>query len=186
MSVAPQPGGAAGAVPGGGAGARREVSAPALELLLLEAARRWGGEAGPAGDGGAAVSAPAGHELEALGARVGAALAERCSRDRPRFADHLDVIKFLCKEVWAEAFVKQVDNLKTNHRGVYVLHDNAFRWLRCVPEGPGASEDAHRHLRFPAGVVQGALTALGVPATVTAEAAAPPAASFTVRIRSAT
>lgn len=40
----------------------------------------------------------------------------RFSRDRPRFADNLDVIKFLCKDLWTILFRKQVDNLKTNHR----------------------------------------------------------------------
>lgn len=51
----------------------------------------------------------------------------RFSRDRPRFNDTLDVIKFVCKDLWTLVFRKQVDNLKTNHRGVYVLTDNAFR-----------------------------------------------------------
>lgn len=51
----------------------------------------------------------------------------RFSRDRPRFNDTLDVIKFVCKDLWTLVFRKQVDNLKTNHRGVYVLTDNNFR-----------------------------------------------------------
>lgn len=40
----------------------------------------------------------------------------RFSRDRPRFTDTLDVIKFLCKDMWTLVFRKQIDNLKTNHR----------------------------------------------------------------------
>lgn len=40
----------------------------------------------------------------------------RFSRDRPRFTDTLDVIKFLCKDIWTLVFRKQIDNLKTNHR----------------------------------------------------------------------
>lgn len=40
----------------------------------------------------------------------------RFSRDRPRFTEHLDVIKFLCKDLWVILFRKQIDNLKTNHR----------------------------------------------------------------------
>lgn len=40
----------------------------------------------------------------------------RFSKDRPRFNDTLDVIKFLCKDLWTLVFKKQVDNLKTNHR----------------------------------------------------------------------
>lgn len=34
-------------------------------------------------------------------------------------------------------FKKQVDNLKTNHRGVYVLTDNAFRPLSRMSADPG-------------------------------------------------
>ena len=40
----------------------------------------------------------------------------RFSRDRPRFTDTMDVIKFLCKDLWTVLFRKQIDNLKTNHR----------------------------------------------------------------------
>ncbi len=43
-------------------------------------------------------------------------LPPRFSRDRPRFTDNLDVIKFLCKDLWTILFKKQIDNLKTNHR----------------------------------------------------------------------
>jgi len=54
--------------------------------------------------------------LEKLGFRVGLGLTERFSRDRPRLTDNLDVIKFLCKDIWMIVFKKQIDNLKTNHR----------------------------------------------------------------------
>lgn len=54
--------------------------------------------------------------LEKLGYRVGLGLSERFSRDRPQFNDPLDVIKFLCKDIWTIVFKKQIDNLKTNHR----------------------------------------------------------------------
>lgn len=54
--------------------------------------------------------------LEKLGFRVGLGLSERFSKDRPRFTDSLDVIKFLCKDIWMVVFKKQIDNLKTNHR----------------------------------------------------------------------
>ena len=57
--------------------------------------------------------------LEELGFRVGQGLCERFARDRPRFTDQLDVIKFICKDIWTVAFRKQIDNLKTNHRVCY-------------------------------------------------------------------
>jgi hypothetical protein len=61
------------------------------------------------------------YRLEGLGYRVGIGLVERFSRDRPRFSDPLDVIKFLCKDLWTIVWRKQVDNLKTNHRVGHVL-----------------------------------------------------------------
>jgi hypothetical protein len=55
-------------------------------------------------------------KLDALGYRVGQGLVERFSRDKPRFQDTLDAIKFLCKDLWMIVFKKQIDNLKTNHQ----------------------------------------------------------------------
>jgi hypothetical protein len=43
----------------------------------------------------------------------------RYTMERPRFSDHLEAIKFICKDFWSELFKKQIDNLKTNHR---VMH----------------------------------------------------------------
>lgn len=86
--------------------------------------------------------------LEAIGAHVGSAFAERLSRDRPPFGATLDVVKFVCKDVWTACFDKQVDNLRTNHRGVYVLQDNHFRPLlrlsTTMAAGPGALAPATR------------------------------------------
>jgi len=40
----------------------------------------------------------------------------------------MDVIKFLCKDLWTILFRKQIDNLKTNHR---VLDPLATSFLLC-------------------------------------------------------
>lgn len=53
----------------------------------------------------------------------------RISRTTPRPLDPLSTIKFLCKDLWTLLFRKQIDNLKTNHRGIYVLTDNTFKPL---------------------------------------------------------
>lgn len=55
----------------------------------------------------------------ALVRRLGTMLTtdgDRFSRERPRFNDTLDMIKFICKDLWVLVFRKQIDNLKTNHR----------------------------------------------------------------------
>ncbi|OAP56991.1 hypothetical protein AYL99_09103 [Fonsecaea erecta] len=134
--------------------------------------------------------------LERLGFRVGEGLSERISRDRPRFNQaglnganvgnvndhHLDVIKFLCKDIWGVVWRKQVDNLKTNHRGVFVLTDNKFRPLTrmSMANHAEALQRARPHLFFPCGVIRGVLSSLGIKATVQAETIELPGAIFQI------
>jgi hypothetical protein len=40
----------------------------------------------------------------------------RLAFTKPRFADSLEIVKFICKDLWSAAFNKQIDNLRTNHR----------------------------------------------------------------------
>lgn len=84
------------------------------------------------------------YKLENMGYRVGMAFVERLTRDRPRFVDALDIVKFICKEFWTAVFRKQVDNLKTNHKGVYVLTDNQFRWFMRMSADGGMAETVKR------------------------------------------
>ncbi|PUU80565.1 transport protein particle component [Tuber borchii] len=122
------------------------------------------------------------YRLDMLGYRVGHGLVERFSRDRPRMNDTLDVIKFVCKDLWTIVFRKQIDNLKTNHRGVYVLTDNSFRpFSRMSAEtGGNAVARAQPFLWFPCGIVRGALANMGVNASVQAETTELPSATFKI------
>ncbi|KAL3425656.1 Bet3 family protein (transporter particle component) [Phlyctema vagabunda] len=121
--------------------------------------------------------------LEMLGYRVGQGLVERFSKDRGRFTDTLDVIKFLCKDLWMLVFRKQIDNLKTNHRGVYVLTDNSFRpFARMSTEAGGqAVVRAQPFLWFPCGIIRGALASMGIDASVQAETNELPGATFQIK-----
>ncbi|KAI1247472.1 hypothetical protein MGN70_011362 [Eutypa lata] len=123
------------------------------------------------------------YRLETLGYRVGMGLVERFSRDRPRFHDALDAIKFVCKDLWMLVFRKQVDNLKTNHRGVYVLTDNAFRPLARMSADAGGQAvlRAQPFLWFPCGILRGALAAMGINATVQGETSELPGAVFQIK-----
>lgn len=120
--------------------------------------------------------------------------------ERPRFTDHLEAIKFICKDFWSELFKKQIDNLKTNHRGTFVLQDNHFRWLTRVSLDPAventdatendsgslgdsAAQTTSMLLYFPCGLIRGALTNLGIPCAVSADMSNLPACSFVVRIK---
>ena len=85
-------------------------------------------------------------------------------------ADPLEVIKFLCKDVWQELFGKPIDKLQTNHRGVFVLKDNDFKWLaRHSGSEPQFQKAASHHLNFPCGLIRGALENLGISSLVSAD-----------------
>ncbi|XP_058856334.1 trafficking protein particle complex subunit 6B isoform X3 [Acipenser ruthenus] len=80
--------------------------------------------------------------LENMGFRVGQGLIERFTKDTARFKDELDVMKFICKDFWTSVFKKQIDNLRTNHQGIYVLQDNKFRLLAQMSGGKQYLEHA--------------------------------------------
>ena len=128
-------------------------------------------------------------KLEAIGFAVGHRLVERYTRDRPRFSDTLEIIKFICKDFWFEVYRKQIDKLQTNNRGVYMLLDNKLKLLaRCSPNA--ARQDAAKqhgalYAQFPSGLIRGALHGLGVSAVVGVEVNELPACHFTVRIQKA-
>lgn len=80
--------------------------------------------------------------LEYIGYLTGYRLIERLTKDCPRFKDNLDTVKFICTDFWMSIYKKQIDNLRTNHQGVYVLQDNAFRFLNRLSTGSQYLEHA--------------------------------------------
>ncbi|KAI5666528.1 hypothetical protein M9H77_16381 [Catharanthus roseus] len=172
----------------------REVSESCVESLLTEIVSSY--------CNGFYANKPelAVRRIEAIGFQVGHQLCERYTMDRPRFSDHLEAIKFICKDFWSELFKKQIDNLKTNHRGTFVLQDNKFRWLSRMSTDPSlptpssiqdpaamaenkAAEAIGMHLYFPCGIIRGALSNLGIPCAISADISNLPACSFVVRIK---
>lgn len=123
--------------------------------------------------------------IELHGFEVGHRLVEKVIATRTLAADHLEAIKFLCKDFWSIIFGKQIDKLQTNHRGVFVLKDYACRWLSrysCIDDAI-ASAKVLRLLQFPCGLLRGALANLGLRAIVTTEVpSCRPACSFSIQI----
>lgn len=123
--------------------------------------------------------------LEAIGMHVGGNFAERLCRDRPLFSDSLDVIKFVCKDLWVSCWDKQVDNLRTNHRGVYVLQDNAFKPIARISSWEGRQEalkQAKLYIVLPAGIIRGALSRIGFHGTVVPEITTLPQCTFQIKL----
>ncbi|XP_050753170.1 trafficking protein particle complex subunit 6B isoform X3 [Gymnogyps californianus] len=121
--------------------------------------------------------------LESMGFRVGQGLIERFTKDTARFKDELDIMKFICKDFWTTVFKKQIDNLRTNHQGIYVLQDNKFRLLTQMSAGKQYLEHAPKYLAFTCGLIRGGLSNLGIKSIVTAEVSSMPACKFQVMIQ---
>ncbi|GAA5878508.1 hypothetical protein JCM8547_008435 [Rhodosporidiobolus lusitaniae] len=149
--------------------------------------------------------------LDSMGYKAGWTTAERLAKDRPLFPttpvvsapsspsssstpalhpDVLELVKFLCKEVWTAVYDKQVDNLRTNHRGVWVLLDNGWRPLRGMSRAQAGDKAGEREvqrwidllLAFPCGLIRGALANLGVyNVIVTGESPGGMQASFQIK-----
>nr|XP_020753874.1 trafficking protein particle complex subunit 6A isoform X3 [Odocoileus virginianus texanus] len=154
---------------------------PALfEFLHTEmVAELWAQDPDP-GPGGQKTSLLV---LEGMGFRVGQALGERLPRETLAFREELDVLKFLCKDLWVAVFHKQMDSLRTNHQGTYVLQDNSFPLLVRMASGLQYLEEAPKFLAFTCGLLRGTLSTLGIKSLVTASVAALPACKFQVVIQ---
>lgn len=127
--------------------------------------------------------------IDAIGCHLGGTLAERFGGDKSPMLESLDVMKWVCKDLWMELFGKTVDNLRTNHRGTFVLRDTQFRWTMRLAQnlivgGEKLSGNAlaSDFLILPAGIIRGALEAFGYESTVTVDAMALPQCDFTVVI----
>lgn len=159
-----------------------EVSASALDFLLIEAvpvARDVIEQLGIEDE------AEIHHRIELYGYQVGRGLAQVFTRNRPRITQQLEIIKFVCRNLWELLFKKQMDNLKTNHRDTYVLVDHNFEFCRRMGTNlspQNTAKLAFPYLCFPAGIIRGFLHAMGLPATVTVEAPELPMVTFNVRI----
>lgn len=111
----------------------------------------------------------------------------RFAQSHSKFSSTLEVVKFLCKDLWGAMFGKQVDKLQTNHKGVYVLHDHSFSWVRSMDvdyRSDDSVEAAKKFLVAPCGLLRGALSNLGVKCTVRAEFSTLPACYFNISIAS--
>ncbi|XP_070079126.1 trafficking protein particle complex subunit 6A isoform X11 [Equus przewalskii] len=69
-------------------------------------------------------------------------LPPRLSRETLAYREELDILKFLCKDLWMAVFQKQMDSLRTNHQGTYVLQDNSFPLLIRMASGLQYLEEA--------------------------------------------
>lgn len=79
--------------------------------------------------------------------------------------DLLAIMKFICRDVWKQLFGKQIDNLKTNHRGTFYLFDYDYRPIQSFSLESGSAEKelalVKPFLELPIGIIMGVLSSLG-------------------------
>lgn len=122
-------------------------------------------------------------ELEYIGFACGYRIIERLTKDWSRFKEELDMLKFLCTDFWSSIYKRQVDNLRTNHQGVYVLLVNDFKFLNRISASSQYLEYALQYVTFTCGLIRGALANLGVTCIVTAEIQTMPACKFHIQVQ---
>lgn len=101
----------------------------------------------------------------------------------PRFKDELDTMKFICTDFWSAIYKKQIDNLRTNHQGVYVLQDNGFRFLTRMSNGKQYLDIGPRYATFTCGIIRGSLANLGIASIVTSEVQNMPSCKFHIQVQ---
>ncbi|PVU87184.1 hypothetical protein BB559_006183 [Furculomyces boomerangus] len=124
-------------------------------------------------------------KLDEIGFRVGQKISERYTAEIQRFVDAIGVIKFICKEIWYSLFNKQIDNLKTNHKGIYIIQDLRFKWITKISNyqtNSLAKEKTSQYLHLVTGMLRGILERVGITSTVTFDIEDSPQCSFQIKI----
>ena len=122
-------------------------------------------------------------DVESIGFSSGYRLIEKITREHPKFKDELELMKFICKDYWMCLFRKQIDNLRTNHQGVYVLQDKSFKYLQAISASKQYFENSSVFLIFTCGLIRGSLANLGVKSVVTTEVVQLPAVKFQIQVQ---
>lgn len=126
------------------------------------------------------------YRVESYGYNLGMRLAEYLMYSRAaevKLVVKLDVMKFVCRDLWKMLYGKQMDSLRTNHRGMFVLIDNNFRPIANLssPNSPAELMSVAKvYLQLPCGVIRGVLRSLGIEANVSAEIKLFPAVEFSL------
>lgn len=100
--------------------------------------------------------------------------------------DILNIMKFICRDIWKSLYGKQMDNLRTNHRGAFVLIDTNFKGILNMNSAKGEEDTAKKakvYLWFPCGILRGILASLGVDSSILAEMAKYPSVSFNIQTK---
>lgn len=128
--------------------------------------------------------------IETYGFNLGIRLAELLmfhgvqKNANSKLVDILEILKFVCRDVWRALYGKQMDNLRTNHRGTFVLVDSNYKLISRINSAKGMSDTLTKskvYLWFPCGVIRGIILSFGIDCTVNAEITQFPAVTFNIQ-----
>ena len=105
-------------------------------------------------------------EIENIAKEIGMKIIDLLIRDiQYKFQTQLDTMKFICTEFWKFTFSKQVDNLRTNNVGTFIMTDEAFKFIARVSSSDNESKEFRDKIKcyesFICGLIKGALINLG-------------------------
>lgn len=96
----------------------------------------------------------------------------------------LNLMKFICRDVWKALYGKQMDNLRTNHKGTFVLIDNNFKTFQNFSSPIGLQdtvEKSKQYLWISSGIIKGVLKSFGIESLVTPEINTFPSVSYNIQ-----
>lgn len=110
-------------------------------------------------------------KLEMLGYKLGIKLNElllyklndQLIKNEENLISVLDIMKFICKDFWKLLFKKQINNLRTNHRGTFVLVDSNFRLIEHLHMNhPQVNNYIGYYLSYVDGIIKAVLKSFGI------------------------
>lgn len=103
-------------------------------------------------------------DIKRMGVEVGRRVVQSHSHEHVWLRDQKEQLRYICKDFWTYVFGKPIDRLQTNNKGIYLLHDNSIKWLRCTSFEASELQVVYATLvmGFIRGMLKGALVALGV------------------------
>lgn len=117
-------------------------------------------------------------KLEMLGYKIGMKLNElllyklndQLIKNQENLINLLEIMKFICKDFWKLLFKKQINNLRTNHRGTFVLVDSNFKLIEHLHlNHPNFNSYVNYYLYFVDGIIKGVLKSFGINSIISHE-----------------
>eukprot|EP00835_Amoeboradix_gromovi_P005007 NODE_432_length_8732_cov_0.302907.p6 type:complete len:144 gc:universal NODE_432_length_8732_cov_0.302907:6242-6673(+) len=102
-------------------------------------------------------------KVRAIGNSVGEQIVEIATFQTAPFHDPLACLKWIAKDFWNLVFKKNITHLKTDRKNTFILEDHEFKWIYSI------QQDTLQYIEFASGLIQGAVTALSGPCSITVQ-----------------